>query len=239
MPTGEPCIICNLRDEPLRLYDSDDLERSDTYGLVLLSGARTKPFVIHNQQQDRVFGIQFHSAGAFPFFEDPASEMENQAVPLDLLWRKGAGELRERLLAAPSVGAMFRIAESVLLAHAARPFALHPAVDFALRRFSAEPFIGTVGEVTGELGVSQRRFIQVFHEQVGLTPKAFCRVRRFQYVLQSISNAQQVDWADVALASGYYDQAHFIHDFRSFSSLTPSQYWTNRTEHLNHVPIPQ
>lgn len=62
MPTGESCIIVNLRDDPLRLYDSSDLDRSDTYSLSILSGARTEPFVVHNEQQDRVFGIQFHSA---------------------------------------------------------------------------------------------------------------------------------------------------------------------------------
>jgi AraC-like DNA-binding protein len=56
-------------------------------------------------------------------------------------------------------------------------------------------------------------------------------------VLRSIRGTSRVDWAQVALDSGYYDQAHFIHDFRRFSGLTPRQYWENRTPHLNHVPI--
>jgi AraC-like DNA-binding protein len=239
MPTGESSIIVNLRDDPLRLYDSNDLNRSDTYSLSILSGARTEPFVVHNQQQDRVFGIQFHSAGAFPFFRAPSRETENLAVPLDLLWNAGAGEFRERLLAAGSVEQMFAVAEAVMLERTARPLHLHPAVSFALGRFCRVPHIGTVGEVTDQLGLSQRRFIEVFREQVGLTPKAFCRVRRFQYVLKSIHGAKEVDWVQVALESGYYDQAHFIHDFRGFSGVTPTQYWIQKTQHLNHVPIQQ
>jgi AraC-like DNA-binding protein len=237
MPTGQPGIIVNLCEDPLRVYDSDDLERWETYGLAMLSGARTRPFVIHNEQQDRVFGIEFRAGGAHPFFRLPSSECENQGVPLDVLWGRASGELRERLLEASSPAAMFSAAQSVMLSQAVRPLGVNSAVGFALRSFCQVPHVNTVGEVTNRIGMSQRRFIEVFRDQVGLTPKAFCRVRRFQYVLKSIHGARDVDWAQVALDSGYYDQAHFIHDFRSFSSLTPSQYWTSRTEHLNHVPI--
>ncbi|MGC1873003.1 MAG: helix-turn-helix domain-containing protein [Acidobacteriaceae bacterium] len=237
MPTGEPCIIVNLRDGPLRLYACDDFNRSQTYGSALLSGAATGPIVIDNQQQDRVFGIQFRSAGAFPFFRIPADETANTVVPLDDLWRSGASELRERLLTATSVESMIQVAESMLIAQAARSLQLHQAVNFALERFCSAPHTETMAAVSDRLGLSQRHFIAVFREQVGLTPKAFCKVRRFQYVLHSIHGASHIDWAQVALDSGYYDQAHFIHDFRRFSGLTPCQYWESRTPHLNHVPI--
>lgn len=238
MPMGEACIIVNLRDDPLRLYDNTNLDQYETYGFAILSGAQTGPFVIDNQQQDRVFGIQFRAAGSFPFFRIPAGETADLAVPLDTLWRRGAAEFRERLLAASSVKRMFEIAESVMLSHAAGTFDLHPAVNYSVAHFSRVPQTGTIAAIADETGLSHRSFIELFRDQVGLTPKAFCRVRRFQYVLQSIHGAPQVDWAQVALESGYYDQAHFIHDFRSFSGLTPRQYWENRTPHLNHVPIP-
>jgi len=235
MPTGEACIILNLRDDPLRLYPNDDVDRYETCGLAMLCGARSRPFVIDNQQQDRVFGIQFRPAGAFPFFRIPANETANLAVPLDLVWRSTAAELRERLLASPNVQGMFQVAESVLNTQLART--LHRAVKFSLGRFCRIPHATTVATVTGQIGLSQRHLIEIFREQVGLTPKAFCRVRRFQHALQSIHNVPQVDWTQVALDCGYYDQAHFIHDFRSYSGLTPSQYWASRTQHLNHVPI--
>ena len=158
-------------------------------------------------------------------------------MALDDLWGGGAGELRERLLEAGSAEAMFRVAESVMLARAVRPLDLHPAVSFALKSFCRGGQGGTVAEVEDRVGLSRRRFIEIFRERVGLTPKAFHRVRRFQQVLQSIHSAREVDWAQVALESGYYDQAHFIHDFRAFSGLTPGQYSHDKTEHLNHVPI--
>jgi methylphosphotriester-DNA--protein-cysteine methyltransferase len=87
------------------------------------------------------------------------------------------------------------------------------------------------------IGFSQRRFIELFRDQIGLTPKAFCRVRRFQRILQAVHRRSEVDWAQVALDGGYYDQSHLIHDFRGFSGLTPATYLAAAAEHLNHVPM--
>jgi len=71
---------------------------------------------------------------------------------------------------------------------------------------------------------------------VGLTPKLFSRIRRFQKVLAGVEDASEVDWARVALSCGYFDQAHFIHDFRAFAGVNPSTYLRYRT-HRNHVAV--
>ena len=72
--------------------------------------------------------------------------------------------------------------------------------------------------------MSQRRFIEIFRNEVGVTPKAFSRLRRFQHVLGAVEHLTDVDWTDVAVECGYFDQAHFIHDFREFAGVTPSLY---------------
>jgi methylphosphotriester-DNA--protein-cysteine methyltransferase len=235
MPDGEPFIIINLRDEPLRIYSSEDISQFQTYGHSLLSGPLTRPSVIDRQQEDRIFGIQFRPGGLFPFLGMPLSEVSDCVLPLETLWRGLSNELRERLLSAKSIPAMFRAAERVLLAQATRPLALHDAVRFSLRCFQENQSAGIVQQVSDRTGFSQRKFIEIFRSQAGLTPKAFCRVQRFQRVLRSVHPLTEVDWSQVALASGYYDQAHLIHDFRAFSDLTPVQYWQRRTAHMNHV----
>jgi transcriptional regulator GlxA family with amidase domain len=85
--------------------------------------------------------------------------------------------------------------------------------------------------------MSQRRMAQLFHEQVGVSPKTFHRVRRFQHTLARVRGRGQVDWAGVAVECGYYDQAHLSHDFRQIAGMTPSAYLAAATEHLNHVPL--
>jgi AraC-like DNA-binding protein len=116
------------------------------------------------------------------------------------------------------------------------PPARHPAVGFALRELHHAPG-RTIGQVREQTGVSERRFIELFHRQVGLTPKLYARVRRFQTAIRRIRTGCPVDWTDVALGCGYFDQAHLIHDFRAISGLKPGEYAALRTEHLNHVPI--
>ena len=75
--------------------------------------------------------------------------------------------------------------------------------------------------------------------EVGMTPKRYCRVRRFQRALALANRGRQVDWNRVALDCGYFDQAHFIHDFRSFAGLTPTGYQSARTSFQNHVKFLQ
>ena len=122
----------------------------------------------------------------FPFFQLPAGEFHNQHLSLDLMWGSAARELRDRLLEAPTPEAKFQILEESLLAHASKPLLRHPAVNFALNEFGDLRRAPSIAEVTGQIGLSSRRFIDVFNDQVGLTPKLFCRVQRFQKVLRRI-----------------------------------------------------
>jgi AraC-like DNA-binding protein len=237
MPNGEASIVFTLRDDEMRLYDADDPDRFTSCGLVGITGARTDCFVIDTAAEDRVVGIQFRPGGTFPFFREPACEVANQSTPLECLWRSAAGEMREQLLAAGSPHAMFAMLERSLLARLIRPLELHPAIRFARNHICRAPQVATVSGVMERIGLSQRRFIELFRDQIGLTPKAFCRVRRFQRVLENVHRKDAVDWARVALDGGYYDQAHFIHDFHGFSGLTPATYLARATGHLNHVPM--
>lgn len=99
------------------------------------------------------------------------------------------------------------------------------------------PHDHTISEVTARTGLSPRRFIQLFEQAVGLTPKLFCRVQHFQEALRLCGGEKRVGFGELALACGYFDQAHFIRDFRAFSGLSPTTYLKHRSEHLNHVPL--
>ena len=78
--------------------------------------------------------------------------------------------------------------------------------------------------------------LDLFTAEVGLTPKVFSRLRRFRRALDRVADRPAVDWTVIALECGYYDQAHFIHDFRSFAGMTPTAYEQCRVS-LNHVAI--
>jgi AraC-like DNA-binding protein len=113
----------------------------------------------------------------------------------------------------------------------------HPVVDFALRELRRSP-TPTVSTVINQIGCSNRHFNQLFRDQVGLTPKLFCRVRRLRQVLYLLAGKGHIDWADLAFTCGYFDQAHLIHDFRSLAGCTPTEYLAQRGFHPCHVVLP-
>ena len=241
LPDGSMGLVINLREDRFRIYDRRNPDRCETFRGCLLSGVQSEFIVIDTANQASVMGIHFKAGGGFPFFGMPASELHDVQVPLDALWGTTSGELRDQLLEAETPQARFVILERHLLARATRPLVPHPAVSFALKEIQSAPQHRTISDLTEQIGLSPRRFIQLFNEEVGLTPKLFCRVRRFQQVLNSLQNgdlsARQIEWADVALSCGYFDQAHFIRDFRAFSGLNPTAWFMLRGEHINHVPL--
>lgn len=238
MPNGSMSLIVNLRDDVLHIYDRDQPERCNRLSGSIVVGARAEFSVIDTADQSEIMGVEFKPGGARPFLDPTADELEGSDVNLDDVWSgSAAGELRERLLEAATAEEKLSVIEGALLERLPRDRTTHPAVLYALAEFTRGPVSRPVGEVIGEIGLSPRRFAQVFHEHVGLTPKRYSRVQRFQHVLRRVHSGDFVDWADVAMDAGYFDQSHFIHDFRAFSGLNPSAYFANRTEFRNHVPL--
>jgi len=237
LPDGSMQIIVNLIDDRIPLYDRSTGERRGGTRGVLLCGPRSEYSVIDTATQVAVFGFHFKPGGMLPFLRMPLDELHDQEVGLDCLWGRVADELRDRVLSAPNDAAKFEEAENYLLSRAVRDFARHPAVGYALGELCTAPSQPLMRIAEG-IGISSRRFIELFRHEVGMPPKVFARVRRFQSAVQTIGGrAPTIEWAHVAADCGYYDQAHFIHDFRAFSGLTPSAYLASRTEHLNHVPF--
>jgi AraC-like DNA-binding protein len=236
LPTGAASLIVNLQEDRIRDYDPQDLQLCESFPGAVVVGTYSQATVIDTDEQRAVLGVNFRPGGAFPFLGIPAGELQNGQASLEVLWGSRGRRLRELLLEAPTVAGRFAIVEQALRAQITRPLARHPAVAFALRGFESVT-APTVGEVTRQTGLSRRRFIEVFRDQVGLAPKVYWRLQRFRHVLQRVHRAPRVGWADLALECGYYDQAHLIRDFRAFSGLSPSAYLVRRGEHLNHVPL--
>jgi AraC-like DNA-binding protein len=234
LPTGNLQLLVNLYEDELRSYYGAgyvDLQRSAG---AALCGAHARHFGIDTAEQRAIVGVSFKPGGAFPFFAAPADATSEMHVGLDALWGREGALLRERLLETRRPEQTLATLEAVLLARAVRPLEQDPAVVFAVDAFERGVPVATV--VDG-LGCTPRHFIQRFSAAVGLTPKRFARVRRFQRVLASLRLGQRVDWAQVALACGYFDQAHLIRDFRDFSGESPTAYQPRSSEERNHVPL--
>jgi AraC-like DNA-binding protein len=222
LPTGTCELVVTLAD-----------------GHAVICGAHSAPFIIDTRAPRALLGVHFKPGGAAAFLGVPAEELGNVMLTADALWGRLATELTERVAEPRTWPARFRALEAFLLERLRGRAGRHPAVAFALRAILAAPHTQAIGRLTEHIGLSSRRFIEVFAGEVGLTPKVFCRVQRFQRALTHIDEAPHpdIDWTTIALDCGYYDQAHFIHDFRAFSGVSPTAYLRVRGPHRNHLRL--
>ncbi len=183
-----------------------------------------------------MIGVHFRPGGGAAFFDLPAGELHNEIIALDELWKSRTSELRDRLLQASTTETRFGVLEKFLMQMLRSP-EYHPAVDFALEQFR-QPEVHPISAIVDQTGFSTRHFNQLFRDQVGLTPKLFCRIQRLQQVLALLSGKSQADWVETVLICGYFEQAHFIHDFRAFADCTPTEYLAQRGFHPCHVVLP-
>jgi AraC-like DNA-binding protein len=237
--SGTIGLLINLHENELRIYDSAKPERYKGFSGAVVSGPHSGPFVIDTRELVSVIGVHFRPGGAFPFLGTPANELSDAHVDLAALWGPPAIELRERLCAAKTPTERFNLLEKTLVAHLFHPLERHYAVRFALDTFGRADSALAIRDVARDAGLSQRRFIQLFAREVGMSPKLFCRVLRFRQALETVRQTAIPDWGRVAVDCGYYDQSHLIHDFRFFSSLSPTEYVRQRSECViqNHATL--
>jgi AraC-like DNA-binding protein len=221
LPTGTTELVINLGDSD-RSFDA------------VVAGPHSRYFVLDTGQPTAVIGAHFKPGGAFAFLGVPGDALHNSHVHLDALWGPRVAIIRERLLAVADPAGRLMLLERLLLAELDRDRRSHGAVSHALAAFRTGQ--RRIGEVVDETGLSPRRFIRLFSDEVGLTPKAFCRIRRFQRAVGLLHGVTEVDWADTAVACGYYDQSHMIHDFQAFAGLKPTAYLARQATYVNHVP---
>jgi AraC-like DNA-binding protein len=152
-------------------------------------------------------------------------ELADRHVALDAIWGTRGVDLHHRLLSAAEPKELFRILEQSLSARIHRPLLLHPAVAQALASPPADVSSpARVGDVQRASGYSPRHFIALFRSAVGLNPKHYYRIRRFNSAVRSLAAGKGAGLSDIAAACGYSDQAHLTREFREFAGVVPTQY---------------
>lgn len=238
LPTGNAQILVNLAHDYMHDCSEGMPDRSSPPSMVM--GARSTYEIVNTADMAELIGIVFEP-GRFPVFAlDAADLFSNRFVDLEDLWGAKARSLRDRLRELHEPEARLRCFERFLAETFAAPMLRsrplhHCAVDYALRRFAYAPSMVTVRDVARSTGWSERRFSQVFREQVGLPPKVWWRLQRFQRAVEQLHAGVDVPWSRLALECGFYDQSHFANEFRAFSGLDVTTYSANRTRWANHV----
>lgn len=242
LPCATSELVVNLKHNEIHIHDAEHPEQYRQFSGAVLSGTYSHSFICDALQHEAIMGVHFKAGGAFPFLNAEASELTDTHANLADLWGRPGVELRERLCTAVTAQQRFRIMERTLRNRLQRHTTQQLQMSVALKMFASGNIGASIREVSLKLGFSQRRFINVFSSHVGLRPKVFCRILRFQRARVLAEKLETPDWAELAVACGYFDQSHLIKDFKEFSGSTPVTYSIQQHPKAarlkdNHVPL--
>ncbi|MFE0424563.1 helix-turn-helix domain-containing protein [Streptomyces sp. NPDC058953] len=191
-------------------------------------GLMCRSVAIHHDGRQQGVQVSLTPLGARAVYGVPAAALAHLLVPLDELLGTLGAELVDRLRAATTWAARFAVLDELLLRAVARGTGgdrlprVRPEVAEAWRRLVAARGRVRVGAVAAELGWSRRYLTERFRGEVGLSPKTFTRVLRFEYAHELATAHAPLPWADVATASGYADQPHLVREWREFTGRSPT-----------------
>jgi AraC-like DNA-binding protein len=226
-------VVFRLAGHPLRLFRDDTDSDGRVIGGAVVGGARASFYIREVSKPLCSVGAQLRPGAARALFGAGADELAGRHTPLGDLWGARVAAMREQLEEASSAERRLALLERMLMARLPRVCGLDPGVAQALEGLLST---SNVHDLVRQSGYSHRTFISMFSRSVGLTPKLYSRVLRFQQAIRR-AFAGGEPWVEVAVAAGYSDQSHFNRDFREFAGVTPGEYRGSSPVFSHHLPV--
>lgn len=203
-------------------------EKTDTHNLPVsvITGIRESSFLVHYAQNTSNLLVIFNEGGAAAFFREPLHELAGITVSLDhLIQRDKVNAVEEALANATSNRQRILIVERFLLSELKKPQP-DALVQEAIRTIQLSKGDIKIKNLIAQLPISRDPFEKRFRRITGTTPKQFSAIIRLKNLIDNYSGNNSL--TDAAHAAGYFDQAHFIKDFKSFTGQTPHDYFGGR-----------
>jgi AraC-like DNA-binding protein len=190
-----------------------------------LIGQLTEPYVIEPVGVTGSFVVQFKPNGFLPFATIPIKEMENTAVPLEKLFGQKGLEIEQRILNANTTTEKIQIIETFLIKLLAERKTIDNVVNSTIDTIYTSNGQFSVNEFSKSSNISRRQLARKFSDSIGLSPKQLAKIIRIQTTLKALLNQEITSLTDLAYENEYFDQAHFIKDFKEFTGLTPKEFF--------------
>jgi len=181
-----------------------------------------------------IFSARLHPAGLRPFVDFDVDTFTGSTLTITDVWGEDGAKLERDILECTDNYERIAVLEKFLLEKRDTL-----KVDNTPVEACVDSIIESIGSISMEavadnLGISKRQLERRFTAAVGISPKLFARITRFQNVLQLIENKEFKSFTATAYDGGFYDQAHFIKDFKDFTGLNPKQYFAENLEMVKH-----
>ncbi len=189
-------------------------------------GQLTTPLEIEPTGITGIFSVRFKPNGFLPFISNiPIKKMENKAVPLTELFGQDGQDLENKVCNAHSVQERITLVEMFLVDRLNRSEAIDHMVRSAVETILTGNGKMIISQLSGQAQISRRQLERKFHLEIGLGPKQLSKMIRLQTTVKMLLNEEFTSLTSLALENGYYDQSHFIKDFRELVGATPKEFY--------------
>lgn len=223
VPTGHVFLLFELDGFTRHTYRAEDLKPKEQFDKAWVSGQQTQHLTISAHPNSEMLVVQFKPAGARPFFHQSMALFTDRVFPAEEVFGNAVLDLRNDLLRLPSAAHKMAQAAQWLQGLMRPDLAPPDKLSTLIQALQAEP-VANHAEVIEAYPHSQKHLIDQFKQYVGLTPKAYHRMLRFNDLMAHIQNQQAIQWSEVSYLCGYADQSHFIKEFRHFSGFNPKEF---------------
>lgn len=238
LPSGLAHVVLRLTGPPLYLLSASGAGPAQVIRSGIVGGPRTRAYIKQVAEGAETVGAELTAGATLALLGVPGRQLAEQHAPLDDLLGPVTESWCDELAGLPTGRARAQRFEALLLSRL-REHVLPPVVRHAIARFSDATSSVSVADVVSESGYSHRRFISLFEESTGITPKRFVRVVRFRETLEALKRCEQgaESLGALAVALGYADQAHLTREFREYTGTTPARYRQSQPGQLFHLPM--
>lgn len=218
LPDGCVDFVFQIEENKLHIQTADNFIRQPDSFVI---GQQKKPITLTAKGKSITAGIRFLAYGAYPFLKTPISELRQPTIALNELLGRNIIELAEKIQRLPAKQ-MFREFENFLLLHLATFKADIEPVKMATDILFQQQGFTDIIKLAFEVNLSIRNLERKFDEMVGISPKLLARVIRFDQIKNKLVLNPETSLTRLSFHHGYFDQSHFIHDFKLFTGKTPS-----------------
>jgi AraC-like DNA-binding protein len=182
-----------------------------------------------------IFSVRFEPHGLYPFLKQDVSKLTDHTISTYELWGVEGQLLEERIVAADTTAVRIQVIEKFLLQRM-RPLKMRQDdIDYCIKLIDYSDGLISVEKLSSEVNLSRRHLERKFIERVGITPKLLARITRFQKTLNMIETNSSKSLTTVAYEGGFYDQSHFIRDFKEFTGYNPNTYFAQSMEFTKYM----
>jgi len=237
LPDSTTNLVVNLFETPRYIYNNETLKEKQACVEAWFSGMQTEYLTISSDNESEMLVITFKAGASFPFINQNLDTFNNKVVHAKHVFGDDVMDLRKELINEKNADKKIELAKKWLLSQLDEVSFEGEIIQHFVTQIQNSSESINFKELAEKSGYSQKQFIHLFKKHVGLTPKQFHRVVRFNEILCAIFKKEKVDWAFVANEFGYYDQAHFIKDFQAFSGHNPKQYIDDQGDWPHYIPV--